>query len=108
MSDKWCTPAEYAEFKRVLVADDGGNPICYYDGKPIDLKLSSRSAQSYSIDHLKPRSKYPHLSKMITNMVSAHKTCNSSKGTQTAEKTLAEKARKRRGTREEWTPIGGK
>lgn len=108
MSDKWCTDREYDDFKSFLVQEAGGKPVCYYDGKIIDLKLSRRSGQSFTIDHIKPRKIYPQLAKVKTNLVPAHKSCNSEKGTQTAEQALADKARKRRGTREEWNPIGGK
>ena len=99
----WCNRKEYASFKARLVALDGGKPICYYCRRAIDLRLASGTTQSYTIDHLKPRSLYPELAKVFSNMVSAHKSCNSSKNTQTVEKTLADMARRRRGTRTEWT-----
>lgn len=102
MGKKWATDAEYAHFKRSLVAQAKGKPICYYCKRPIDLRLSYRSRESFTIDHLKPKSSYPELAKTLWNLVAAHKSCNSSKGTQTVEKALADIAGERRGTREEW------
>lgn len=101
-SGAWCTPREYDAFKAKLVAEDGGRPICYYCRRPIDLRLARSSRESFTIDHLKPKLLFPELRKAITNMVPAHRGCNSSKGTQTAEKTLADMATHRRGTRPEW------
>lgn len=98
----WCTQKEYGQFKMKLIEQDGGSPICYYCRRPIDLRMAKSSAQSYTIDHLKPKKAFPALAKTLSNMVNAHKGCNSSKGTQTVEKTLADMATKRRGTRPEW------
>lgn len=104
MSSKWCTPAEYSRFKSFLLEEAKGKPKCFYCKQPIDVKLSARSGQCFTIDHLKPKSSYPQLAKTISNMVAAHKSCNSSKGTQTTEKAFADIARRQRGTRMEWDP----
>ena len=103
MASSWCTESEYDTFKKILVGYEGGSPSCYYCKKPISLKLTSRARESYTIDHLKPRALYPEMAKLVSNMVSAHKSCNSAKGTQTAENTLADIAGRRRETRPEWT-----
>lgn len=103
MNKAWCSRSEYAIFKRKLIEQDSGKPFCYYCKRAIDLRMASGTGQSFTIDHLKPRSLYPELAKSFSNMVSAHKSCNSSKATQTVEKTLADMARRRRGTRTEWS-----
>lgn len=103
MSKPWCNRAEYAGYKAKLIAHSGGKPVCYYCRRVIDVRMASGTAQSFTIDHLKPRALYPELAKSFSNMVAAHKSCNSSKATQTVEKTLADMARRRRGTRTEWT-----
>lgn len=99
----WCTPVEYERFKAGLIREANGEPRCYYCKRPIDLNISPTAAQGFTIDHLKPRSAFPELSKNPANMAAAHKGCNSSKNTQTVEKTLADIARRRRETRPEWT-----
>ena len=101
-SSSWCTPSEYTHFKKVLLAEQEGEPLCFYCHAPVDLKLSPRAGKAFTIDHLKPRALYPKLSKDVKNMVIAHRQCNSAKGTQTAEKARAERAKLERGTRPEW------
>lgn len=103
MSSSWCSVEEYARFRNILIQEAGGKPKCFYCKQPIDLRISSTASQGFTIDHLKPRSSHPELSKNPSNMAAAHKGCNSSKGTQTVEKTLADIARRRRETRPEWT-----
>ena len=104
MAGSWCTQVEYDGFKEKLVAQAKGKPVCAYCKGPIDLRISATSSQGFTIDHMKPRSMYPELSKNFSNMLAAHKSCNSSKGTQTMEKTLADIAARRRGSRPEWDP----
>lgn len=104
---RWCTDAEYDEFKTYLVREAKGDPKCTYCGQAVNLKLSSRSPRSFSIDHIKSKEAYPKLAKQKSNMVISCKGCNSSKGTKTREQFLAEQARKVRGTRPSWAPIGG-
>lgn len=101
---QWCTDAEYIGFKNELIRQDGGQPRCFYCKRKIDLRLTLTSSEAYTIDHLKPKARFPELTKVVSNMVSAHKSCNSSKGLQTMEKVLADMAMKATGTRPEWDP----
>lgn len=103
----WCSDLEYKRFKNWLIAEANGNPICYFCKRPINLRLTKTSRESFTIEHLKPKGQYPELTKTISNLVAAHKSCNSAKGTKTAEKALADIRRARRGTRPEWQPTNG-
>lgn len=51
-----------------------GQHVCHYCQKPIWRR------SDVTVDHFKPRSKFPDLALEITNLRVAHRRCNSSKG----------------------------
>ncbi|GEM41965.1 HNH endonuclease [Nocardia ninae] len=56
--------------------------ICHLCGNPIDLTLPHTDAQSWTADHINPRSLGGHI---LGEMRAAHRSCNSSRGNGTRQ-----------------------
>lgn len=52
---------------------------CWLCGRAIDKTLPPRTPRSFSVDHVKPKSKYPELRYVRANLRAAHYGCNSRK-----------------------------
>lgn len=55
-------------------------PVCWWCGRPIDLNLSGRDPEGFSIDHVIPRYVAPHRTWDESNLRPAHYGCNSTRG----------------------------
>lgn len=53
---------------------------CYLCGQPINYEVSAPHPDSFTVEHVKPRSKYPELAEDPGNLKAAHFSCNSAKG----------------------------
>lgn len=53
---------------------------CYHCGQPIDYDKPYPHPDSFTADHLKPKTRYPELAEDPGNVVSSHARCNWSKG----------------------------
>lgn len=53
--------------------------VCWICDKPIDFDAPARTRWSFSVDHVKPKSKHPELRYTRTNLRAAHYGCNSRK-----------------------------
>lgn len=54
-------------------------PICWLDGRPIDMTLDPRDPMSWTADHVIPLSQRPDLAYEPSNLRPAHRRCNSIK-----------------------------
>lgn len=61
-----------SEIRKAIYEAD--NHKCVYCGCQVEI------GKTASLDHIKPRSKYPHKSRDIKNLVTACVSCNSRKG----------------------------
>ena len=53
---------------------------CYLCGNAIDYTKTAPHPDSFTVEHVKPRSKYPELAEDPGNLKSAHFGCNNAKG----------------------------
>ncbi|MBT2566613.1 HNH endonuclease [Arthrobacter sp. ISL-85] len=53
---------------------------CAICQQPIDYRLRYPDEDSFSVDHIKPRSTHPHLAEEPTNLSSTHLRCNKARG----------------------------
>jgi 5-methylcytosine-specific restriction endonuclease McrA len=52
---------------------------CWLCGEPIDFDAPPRTSRSFSVDHIRPKSRYPELRYVRSNLRAAHYGCNSRK-----------------------------
>lgn len=69
----------------VLAVDEAGKAlpggsVCVICGKPIDYGLRKPHPDSLSLQHVKPRSTYPELTRVRSNWAPSHLVCNSRLG----------------------------
>ncbi|QDG88854.1 HNH endonuclease [Pseudarthrobacter sp. NIBRBAC000502770] len=65
----------------MLVANQRAKRLgCAICQQPIDYRLQYPDEDSFSVDHIKPRSTHPHLAEEPTNLRSTHLRCNKARG----------------------------
>ena len=66
---------------------------CCLCGQAIDYTLHHLDPDSFTVEHVKPRSTHPHLAEDPGNLDAAHKRCNSSRGNREAKPALGATSR---------------
>lgn len=102
-ADGWNSPAGRRLRMQCFLRDrDADAPCrwCLLAGRDprIDYSLGPYTrggdTMAWSPEHLKPRSKFPHLALEPTNIVAAHFRCNSSRGTKAGVTELGKRTRR--------------
>ena len=57
---------------------------CCRCGQAIDYSLDRTHPDSFTVEHVKPKSTHPHLAEDPGNLDAAHRRCNSSRGNRDA------------------------
>ncbi|MGW6255426.1 HNH endonuclease [Streptomyces sp. NPDC055085] len=69
--------------------------ICHLCSKPIDMSLPHNDQWSWTLDHIIPLALRPDLAEEISNVLPAHRHCNSSKGKKVhSDKTMPRSSRR--------------
>jgi 5-methylcytosine-specific restriction endonuclease McrA len=72
----------YREFRAEMKAIwQAQNAPCWMDGQPIDYDGPANAAESFELDHAKPRKTHPHLALDPNNARPSHSRCNRSRQT---------------------------
>lgn len=66
---------------------------CWLCGQPINYDLPADDPESFSVDHMKPRSTHPHLAEDPSNLGATHLRCNKSRGVREPQPTIGATSR---------------
>ena len=95
--DPWNSSTGHVVRQRCWNRDKAANAgchICKGARGPIDYSVKPSSTPlSWEPDHIKPRSRYPHLALVMSNIGPSHKVCNREKGAKVEQNDLGEPSR---------------
>lgn len=66
-------------WRRLTANQRAKHQPCHICQQPIDYTLTYPNEDSFSVDHIKPRSTHPQLAEEPTNLASSHLRCNKAK-----------------------------
>lgn len=67
-------------WRRIAAAQKAKRLPCWHCGQPIDYSKPYPHPDSFTADHLKPKTRHPELAEDPGNVVSSHARCNWTKG----------------------------
>jgi 5-methylcytosine-specific restriction endonuclease McrA len=83
MSRRDYTGRSTRNFRRLALNLRSQRLPCSLCGQPIDYTAEPGTPNSFTVDHVKPRSTHPHLAEDPANLRAAHHRCNTGRGTKT-------------------------